>query len=85
MLNGSGPLIASYLGLHIRMDDPLQDNGDLWVFGILLAVVPLSAGILFVKQPPSPLGNWADKNQEPFRSRPIAESLSRYILPERLI
>jgi len=85
ILNGSGPLIASYLGLHIRMDDPLRNNGDLWVFGILLAVVPLAAGILFVKPPPNPLCNWADKKQEPFHSRPIAEPLSRYILPEGLI
>jgi hypothetical protein len=53
ILNGSAPLIASYLGLHIQTDDPLRNPGDLWVFGVLLAAMPLAAGILFVKPLPS--------------------------------
>ncbi|KAI9787477.1 MAG: hypothetical protein M1839_000006 [Geoglossum umbratile] len=46
ILNGTAPLIASYLGLHIRMDDRLRNNRDLWVFGVLLAAMPLAAGVL---------------------------------------
>lgn len=53
VLNGTAPELAKYFNLHVRTDDPLRNNRDLWRLGALVAVEPAAAGLLsiFVSDP----------------------------------
>ena len=43
--------IAEEFGLHVNKGDSLRNNHDLWIFGLLTAIVSLSSGILSVTYP----------------------------------
>jgi len=53
LTQGLAPELAKYFNLHVRTDDPLRNNRDLWRLGALVAVEPAAAGLLsiFVSDP----------------------------------